>query len=99
MTGARQPHRRLRARITGRVQGVGFRWWARRQADGLGLTGWVRNEPDERVVELVAEGDPQALDVLERMLRTGPPGAWVDEVQASREAASGEFDHFSIFRS
>jgi len=50
------------------------------------------------VVELVAEGDPQALDALERMLHTGPPGAWVDEVQASREAASGEFDHFSIFR-
>ena len=47
---------RLTARITGRVQGVGFRWWVRRHADALGLSGWVMNADDERAVDLVAEG-------------------------------------------
>ena len=46
---------RLTARITGRVQGVGFRWWVRRHADRLGLVGWVMNADDERSVEIVAE--------------------------------------------
>jgi len=91
-----QPQRRMRARVTGRVQGVGFRWWTMRQAQSLGITGWVMNHPDERSVELVAEGDPRALDTLERMLHEGPPGAWVDTVEVSREAASGEFNRFSV---
>jgi acylphosphatase len=89
---------RMRARISGRVQGVGFRWWVVRQADFLGLTGWVMNDPDERSVELLAEGDPIALDTLERLLHSGPPGAWVDAVDTAREAASGEFSRFSINR-
>ncbi|MFI5292438.1 MAG: acylphosphatase, partial [Candidatus Limnocylindrales bacterium] len=52
---------RLTARLTGRVQGVGFRWWVRRHAEALGLTGWVMNANDERAVDLVAEGPPAAL--------------------------------------
>ena len=90
---------RLTARITGRVQGVGFRWWVRRHADGLGLTGWVMNADSERAVELVAEGSTQALDELERLIQRGPPGAVVDAVQRRREPASGEFDGFGIVRS
>lgn len=89
---------RLTARITGRVQGVGFRWWARRRAEELGLTGWVMNGDDERSVELLAEGRPQQLDELERLLRVGPDGARVEQVKARREAASGEFDRFGIVR-
>lgn len=89
---------RLTARITGRVQGVGFRWWVRRRADALGLTGWVMNADDERSVELVAEGPSDALDRLERELRRGPSGARVDDVAAQREPASGEFDAFGIVR-
>ena len=72
---------RLAARVTGRVQGVGFRWWARTVADELGLTGWVMNADDERSVDLVAEGAPSALDELERRLRTGPAGARIEEVE------------------
>ena len=49
---------RLSATITGRVQGVGFRWWVRSFADRMGLTGWVMNGADERSVQLVAEGAP-----------------------------------------
>ena len=89
---------RLSARITGRVQGVGFRWWVRRHAGELGLTGWVMNADDEGAVELVAEGAPAALSELERMLRSGPDGARVASVEARRSAASGEFDGFGIVR-
>ncbi len=90
---------RVTARVTGRVQGVGFRWWVRRQADALDLTGWVMNADEERAVELVAEGSPQALDELERRLWSGPDGARVEEVSARRGPASGEFDGFGIVRS
>jgi acylphosphatase len=89
---------RLTARITGRVQGVGFRWWVRRHADGLGLTGWVMNDHDERAVEVVAEGPSEALDELERLIGQGPPGALVESVERRREPASGEFDGFGIVR-
>jgi acylphosphatase len=91
-------HERLSARVIGRVQGVGFRWWARRRAEALGLTGWVMNADDERSVELVAEGEPERLDELERFLNIGPDGARVERVEARREPASGEFDQFGIVR-
>jgi acylphosphatase len=90
---------RLTARVTGRVQGVGFRWWVRRQAEELRLRGWVMNGDNERSVELVAEGDSAALDELERRLRLGPNGARVEAVDAGRSAASGEFVGFGIVRS
>lgn len=89
----------MTARITGRVQGVGFRWWVRRQAEALDLTGWVMNADDERSVELVAEGEAAALDELERLVRAGPSGSRVETVQADRGPASGEFGHFGIVRS
>jgi acylphosphatase len=89
---------RLTARIVGRVQGVGFRWWVRSRADDMGLTGWVMNDDDERGVLVVAEGQPDDLDELEQLLWKGPSAARVDEVRATREAASGEFHRFSINR-
>lgn len=90
---------RLTARVTGRVQGVGFRWWVRRQAEALGLTGWVMNANDERSVEVVAEGDADALDELRRRLHQGPSGARVEIVDARLGPASGEFDRFGIVKS
>jgi acylphosphatase len=89
---------RLSAKVIGRVQGVGFRWWVRSAADRLGLTGWVMNAADERSVELVAEGPTAALDQLELLLRRGPPGAVVDHVEASRSPASGNYGGFQITR-
>jgi acylphosphatase len=89
---------RLSATITGRVQGVGFRWWARSAADRMSLTGWVMNGADERTVELVAEGASASLDQLERLLRQGPPGAVVDSVEATRSPASGSYHRFQITR-
>jgi acylphosphatase len=89
---------RLSATITGRVQGVGFRWWVRSAADRMGLTGWVMNGADERTVELVAEGSAASLDELERLLHQGPPGSLVEEVEATRSAASGSYPRFEITR-
>lgn len=89
---------RLVARVEGHVQGVGFRYWVRRQAMRAGLTGWVMNENDERGVSVVAEGAPEALAHLERLIRHGPPGARVERVEARLEPASGEWQRFEITR-
>jgi acylphosphatase len=89
---------RLSARVVGRVQGVGFRWWARVRADELDLTGWVANDPNDWTVEVVAEGTPAALDAFERLLWAGPSSAQVERVEASREPASGGFQRFEITR-
>ncbi|HET6744830.1 MAG TPA: acylphosphatase [Candidatus Limnocylindria bacterium] len=93
-----EEEQRLTARVVGRVQGVGYRWWVRSRADELGLTGWVMNTNDERGVELVAEGAPARLDALERLLWQGPRSAHVEAVEAAREPASGEFGRFEISR-
>ncbi len=66
-------------RVTGRVQGVGFRWWTRALALRLGLRGTVRNLSDGRV-EVQAEGPVEAVEALETELWKGPPGARVDHV-------------------
>ncbi len=63
---------RMTAQVTGRVQGVGFRWWIRSRAAELNLTGWVMNDADERQVTVVAEGAMDDLDELERQLSHGP---------------------------
>ena len=89
---------RLTARITGRVQGVGFRFWARRQAEALSVSGWVMNADEERAVEFVAEGEPEALDEMERRMRKGPPGAIVESMDVRRGPATGDFDGFGIMR-
>ena len=84
----------MTARVTGRVQGVGFRWWIRSRADQLHLTGWVINDADERVVAVVAEGEAGDLDDLERHLWRGPSAARVEQVAAERGPASGEYQRF-----
>lgn len=89
---------RLTARVTGRVQGVGFRWWVRRQATALDLTGWVMNADDERTVDVVAEGAPEWLAELEGRIRQGPPGAIIESVDARHGPATGEFDGFGIVK-
>jgi acylphosphatase len=89
---------RLTARVRGRVQGVGYRWWAVSVASELGLVGWVRNADDERAVEVVAEGPADALDALEAELATGPNAAYVDAVESSRGPATGDLTRFEIRR-
>ncbi|HTP58310.1 MAG TPA: acylphosphatase, partial [Spirochaetia bacterium] len=69
----------VRAVVHGRVQGVGFRWSALREARRLGLRGTVGNRGDG-TVEVVAEGDATAVDIFLAWLRRGPPGAHVTDV-------------------
>ena len=86
---------RVQARISGRVQGVGFRYSTLDQARRLGLAGWVRNTPDGEV-EVLAEGDRQRLQQLVDWCRAGPRGAEVTDVQVSWSEAQGRFDDFDI---
>ena len=70
--------------IRGRVQGVGFRFFALQQAQRSGVTGWARNLQDGRV-EIVAEGASQALDEFVASMRRGPAGARVEDVRVEWE--------------
>lgn len=89
------PERRMHAKVTGRVQGVGFRYFVLREAQSLGLTGWVRNRWDGSV-EVVAEGDIEGLRSLAGVLKKGPPSSSVTEVDTDLQAASGEFGSFHV---
>jgi len=73
--------------VRGRVQGVGFRFFALQQAQRSGVAGWARNLPDGRV-EVVAEGDSRALDEFMASVRRGPAGARVEDVRVEWEAAT-----------
>jgi len=80
-------------RIRGRVQGVGFRYWTWEEALNLGVSGWVRNEPDSSVSAVIAGPDGAVADMLRR-LRVGPPGATVTELtveDASPDGLAGDF--------
>lgn len=79
--------------ISGRVQGVGFRFYMERKARGLGVTGWVRNCRDGSVEALI-QGAPDAVEAMTAWARRGPPSAVVAEVKVSE--ASGEFSSFEV---
>jgi acylphosphatase len=70
---------RLDATIRGRVQGVGFRWFASREAARLGVDGWVANESDGSV-HVVADGSKADLEAFLEALREGPPAGIVERV-------------------
>jgi acylphosphatase len=87
-------HVRLTAWVSGRVQGVGFRWWTRRQAQQLGLVGTATNLPDGRV-EVVAEGPRPACERLAGLLESsGTPGQ-VAKVTVRYSEPEGGFAGFS----
>jgi acylphosphatase len=80
----------LRLRITGRVQGVGFRYAMREAATRRGVRGWVRNRGDGSVEALV-QGEAGAVEALVAWARSGPPGAQVTRLE--RAAADDEPPH------
>lgn len=88
---------RLVAKLTGRVQGVGFRFFTRQTATRLGLTGWVRNDP-EGSVTVVAEGDRQQLEELADSLREGPRTAVVEQINLEWEEPDNSFSDFTVRR-
>jgi acylphosphatase len=81
--------------ISGRVQAVGFRYFAADAARREGVGGWVRNLPDGRV-EAAAEGDAEAVERFERSLRQGPRGARVDHVEVDDDVPGGRDAGFDI---
>jgi acylphosphatase len=81
--------KRVRVRVSGDVQGVGFRWSTREEAAGRDLRGWVRNLSDGRV-EAVFEGPPTAVDAMIDWCRTGPRWATVSDVEVVDEVPAGE---------
>ena len=86
---------RQRYRVTGKVQGVGFRYWAHHTASSLGLLGWVRNLSDGSV-EIVAEGDLNLLHALEKELWIGPVVSSVSEVEPLETDMQEALNDFSI---
>lgn len=85
-----------RAVVSGRVQGVGFRFFAARAARDSGVAGWVRNRADG-TVETVAEGEREAVARYLEMLRSGPAGSRVTSL-VDEETDSGQFSSFEITR-
>jgi len=81
--------------VSGRVQGVGFRYFTQDAALQEGVTGWVRNRPDGRV-EAHVEGEADAVTRVEIAIRSGPRGARIDTVYVDIEEASGAYDTFSV---
>lgn len=84
-----EPVVRLTAFVSGRVQGVGFRWWTRARALELGLSGSATNLGDGRV-QVVAEGPPDRVQALLAVLRGGGPPGRVDQVFDQYSEPRGE---------
>lgn len=81
----------VRYKVSGKVQGVGFRWFVRVTARRMQLAGWVRNQPDGTVM-IEASGAQEKLDELRRALWRGPDGAAVEHVsEGQMEDAGLEF--------
>ncbi|MHA1298933.1 MAG: acylphosphatase [Candidatus Helarchaeota archaeon] len=87
--------KRIHAWISGRVQGVFYRWETRELATKLNIKGWAKNLRDGRV-EVVAEGEEEKLVELEKFLRKGPTYARVTKVELYWEQFKNEFDQFFI---
>lgn len=85
-------------KITGRVQGVGFRYFTRKNADLLNLTGWVRNMPDGSV-EVFIYGDEDSVDKMEERLWSGPGSAFVSEIiQVKSDERGSHYSDFTVLR-
>ncbi len=92
--GDNEEMKRVRAIVTGTVQGVGYRYTLREAARAEGVTGWVRNRRDGSV-EAELEGTPEAIERVLEGMRSGPPGARVDAVTVDERHPEGTSD-FSI---
>ena len=82
--------------VHGRVQGVYFRDFTRREARSLGLSGYVRNLRDWKTVEVRAEGEKGKLDELIDSLRAGPPGARIENIETTWSEYTGSYDDFGV---
>ncbi len=81
--------------VTGRVQGVGFRWFVEREARLIGVGGWVRNR-DDGAVEVLASGSNAQLGLLYDKLKEGPRAARIDRVEVDEAAPFRGYDTFQV---
>jgi len=99
-TGGDKPLMQEKARLytvaQGRVQGIYFRDFTLRKAQALGLTGYVKNLPDGRSVEVLAEGERANLEQLLEHIKRGPEAARVDRVHVKWSEYSGNFKAFEM---
>ncbi len=86
---------RVEATVYGFVQGVSFRYYTRREAERLQLTGWVANRADGAVL-VVAEGTADALQQLVHFLHRGSPASRVTKLETAWLPATGEFTNFAV---
>jgi len=85
-------------KITGRVQGVGFRYFTRQNAADLNVKGWVKNMPDGSV-ETVIAGEPANVEEMKKRLEEGPRSARVDQIEElSQDGITETFQDFSVRR-
>lgn len=82
-------------KIKGRVQGVNFRYYAKKRAEQLGLVGWIKNT-SKGEVECLAEGEKEALEKFLQWCRQGSKSARVREMEIHRFAPGEKFDSFDI---
>lgn len=82
-------------RIHGKVQGVGYRFFATRVARRLGLKGWIKNNRDG-TVEAAVEGDSKVIDQWIKELKEGPRYAEVTSIDQDRREATGQFGEFDV---
>jgi len=86
---------RVQVRVSGRVQGVGYRYFTQHTAAALGVLGSVRNLP-EGEVEAIAEGSKEKLEEFVQALREGPHAGHVDDVTEAWSEPTGEFSTFEV---
>ncbi|MFE8701443.1 acylphosphatase [Cytobacillus sp. FJAT-54145] len=85
----------LHIMVSGKVQGVGYRYFAQMKAVQYGIKGWVRNS-DDNSVEIVAVGEQEQVDQFVKVLREGNPFSKVTNVEISQLEESSSFQSFKI---
>lgn len=87
---------RAEIRVEGLVQGVGYRAFAKRVAESLGLNGYAENMPDGSV-KIIVEGEKGGIEEFIEECRRGPPFSEVENVDVKWEEYKGEFENFYYF--
>ena len=87
--------KRIHAVVKGKVQGVFYREFVRREAEAIGIAGFARNLKDGNV-EIIAEGEERQLKEFEKRFRKGPLMAFITDVEMKEEQPTGEFEGFDI---
>jgi acylphosphatase len=82
-------------KVSGKVQGVGYRYYALRNAEYLGLTGYVRNRSDGRV-ELRVEGEKEMIQRFQKILKEGPRFSSVEKVDLTFDEFQAKYNNFSV---